>query len=88
MKFEKYEECEDEGYNGELVGTAEYIAPEALENKNVGIGVDIWALGCILYLFMHGKTPFKDRSDLLIFENILNKDVVFDEVVIIYTGCR
>jgi serine/threonine protein kinase len=88
LKFEKFEEFNDEGYNGDLVGTAEYIAPETLENKVVGNGVDLWALGCILYLLLHGRTPFKDKTDLLTFDNILHKDVIINEVNINYTGNR
>ncbi len=70
----------DEIYNGDLVGTPEYIAPETLQNKNIGIGVDLWALGCILYLFIHGKTPFKDKTDYNIFVNILHNNVIFKDV--------
>ncbi len=88
MKFEKLEDVDEEGYNGELVGTAEYIAPETLENKIVGIGVDLWALGCILYLFLHGTTPFKDKSNLLIFDNILHKKAVINQVYAVYIGFR
>jgi serine/threonine protein kinase len=85
MKFDKkkakFVPLEDSGeFHGELVGTAEYVAPETLENKNIGIGVDLWALGCILYLIFHGKTPFKDKTELLIFDNILHKPVVIKEV--------
>jgi serine/threonine protein kinase len=81
MKFEKYDENDDESYNGELIGTADYIAPETLENKVVGIGVDLWALGCILYLFVHGTTPFKDKSNILIFDNILHKNAIINQVL-------
>ena len=71
---------EDDNQDSELVGTAEYVAHETLENKCSGINVDLWALGCILYLFFHGKTPFKDKTNLLIFDNILNKPFNISEV--------
>jgi serine/threonine protein kinase len=64
----------------DLVGTADYIAPETLQNSEPDFSVDIWALGCIVYQFLHGKTPFKDKTNLLIFDNILNKDVSFRSV--------
>jgi serine/threonine protein kinase len=70
----------------DLVGTAEYIAPEVLEGKSVDFGVDLWALGCIIYLFLHGKTPFKDKANLLIFDNVLNKSPMFKDVSI-FANC-
>ena len=87
MKFDKKKmkfipNDNNEIYNGVLIGTPEYIAPETLQNKSIGIGVDLWALGCILYLFIHGRTPFHDKTDMNIFENILNKDVIFNNVCI------
>jgi serine/threonine protein kinase len=66
----------------DLVGTAEYVSPEVLSNdvNNIGPAVDLWALGCMIYLFYVGVTPFKDKTDLLIFDKILNKDPVIPEV--------
>ena len=31
-------------------------------------------MGCIIYLFFHGETPFKDKTNSLIFEKIKNND--------------
>lgn len=43
-----------------LCGTPNYIAPEILSNKNGhSYGVDIWALGVILYTFLVGVPPFE-----------------------------
>jgi 3-phosphoinositide dependent protein kinase-1 len=78
LRFVKREN--NETNETDLVGTAEYVAPETLENKNIGIGVDLWALGCIIYQFLHGRTLFKDKSNLLIFDNILHKSVTFKQV--------
>jgi len=46
-------------------GTVNYISPETLcpgESGRVKVGhkSDIWALGCILHLFVYGKTPFAE----------------------------
>jgi serine/threonine protein kinase len=80
LRFINKEIEEEFSYPGcELAGTAEYVAPETLADKNIGISVDLWALGCIIYLFLHGRTPFKDKSDLLIFDNILYKSVKYND---------
>ena len=40
-------------------------------------GVDLWALGCIVYKFFEGKTPFEEESENKIFEKIHNQDLRF-----------
>jgi serine/threonine protein kinase len=58
----------------DLIGTSEYISPEALFQGEYSPSVDLWALGCIIYLFFHGVTPFKDKNNPLIFEKIRKND--------------
>lgn len=46
-----------------------YRAPEMLDtwsNSEVGVKVDIWSLGCILYILCYRKHPFEDSSKLRI----------------------
>jgi hypothetical protein len=60
-------------HRNSLVGTAEYASPEMLNNEVYShITNDLWALGCIIYKFLHGKTPFKGSNEEVIFNNILN----------------
>jgi len=60
-------------YDEGLLGTAEYASPEMINNNVINsLSTDIWALGCIIYNFFHGKTPFKGCSESVIFENIKN----------------
>ena len=53
-----------------FVGTAEYVSPEVLGDKPAGFGSDIWALGIMIYQMFYGKTPFKEKTNYLIFRKI------------------
>ena len=55
-----------------FVGTAEYMSPEIINSKKAGYYSDIWSMICILYLCFTGHTPFSDKTEYLIFQNILN----------------
>ena len=54
-----------------FVGTAEYVSPEVLLDKESSPASDLWALGCILYQFFVGQPPFKCKTEYLIFEAII-----------------
>uniref|UniRef100_A0A0N4ZJC5 Protein kinase domain-containing protein n=1 Tax=Parastrongyloides trichosuri TaxID=131310 RepID=A0A0N4ZJC5_PARTI len=49
--------------------TPMYRAPEIMEiysNYPIGVGMDIWALGCVLYYLCFQRHPFEDSSKLRI----------------------
>lgn len=46
---------------GTFVGTPLYVAPEMLEASMAGKFTDLWALGCMIYQFHVGKTPFQGK---------------------------
>lgn len=58
-----------------LLGSPDYMAPEMIEDK-VNYGdikkIDFWSLGCILYEFLVGITPFGGTSPKDVFSNIIN----------------
>jgi serine/threonine protein kinase len=54
-----------------FVGTAEYVSPEVLTGKPVHYGVDLWALGCIIYQMLEGRPPFKAATEYLTFEKVM-----------------
>lgn len=72
------EEDEDEDEDGEkeksrrptFCGTAEYVSPEMLFGEDVEYEADYWALGCIIYKLITGSSPFKEKSQFLVFQNI------------------
>ncbi|CAB3405310.1 unnamed protein product [Caenorhabditis bovis] len=45
-----------------LCGTPNYIAPEVLNKMGHSFEVDIWAVGCILYILLFGHPPFESKS--------------------------
>ena len=55
-----------------LVGTVEYMAPEIINSKEIGFYTDMWSAICILFLCLTGNTPFNDKTEHLIVQNILN----------------
>ena len=60
-----------------FVGTADYVSPEMLESKDVDTRCDLWGMGVMLYVQLTGRLPFRGRSDMLTFENIQNRKLVF-----------
>jgi eukaryotic-like serine/threonine-protein kinase len=52
-------------YEGQLVGTPEYLAPEQARDAHAcDIRADLYGLGCVLYHALTGAPPFQDSSPL------------------------
>lgn len=54
-----------------IVGTPDYVAPEAILGTGSGPAVDWWALGVILFELITGIPPFNADTVDAVFENIL-----------------
>lgn len=60
-----------------FVGTAEYVSPELLTDKNACKASDLWAFGCILYQLLAGRPPFKAGNEYQTFQKIVGLDYEF-----------
>src|SRR5207253_4323296 len=49
--------------DGQLVGTAQYLAPELIEGRVASPASDVYALGCLLHECLAGAPPFAGRGD-------------------------
>jgi serine/threonine protein kinase len=47
---------------GEIVGTPAYMSPEQIRGEELGFQSDIYAMGCILYHLLTGRTPYTGGS--------------------------
>eukprot|EP00949_MAST-11_sp_MAST-11-sp1_P003962 g3962.t1 len=59
-------------------GTPDYLAPELISGEKHGTGVDIWALGTIMYEMLVGIPPFNAPTVSQIFENIQNRNCTWE----------
>lgn len=55
------------------VGTPLYIAPELVLNKPYSFNVDVWSVGCVLYMLATSKVPFKSSNLITLGHLIVNK---------------
>lgn len=62
-----------------FVGTAEYVSPELLRDKNACKASDLWAFGCIIYQLLAGRPPFKAANEYLTFQKILALEYSFPD---------
>eukprot|EP00826_Nyctotherus_ovalis_P020554 TRINITY_DN1646_c0_g1_i14.p1 TRINITY_DN1646_c0_g1~~TRINITY_DN1646_c0_g1_i14.p1 ORF type:complete len:425 (+),score=113.38 TRINITY_DN1646_c0_g1_i14:150-1424(+) len=66
-----------EQYGTTFVGSPEYVSPEVLRSEESSPGSDLWALGCLIYKFLVGVSPFCRSTSFLTFEAITRSDFTF-----------
>jgi 3-phosphoinositide dependent protein kinase-1 len=62
-----------------FVGTAEYVSPELLTDKNACKASDLWAFGCIIYQLLAGRPPFKAANEYQTFQKIVGLEYTFPD---------
>lgn len=58
-----------------VMGTAGYIAPEALSGGETGLGVDVYALGVLFWYMLVGALPFEADDDSAVFYKTVHEPV-------------
>ncbi|CAA22861.1 MAPK-activated protein kinase Srk1 [Schizosaccharomyces pombe] len=58
-------------------GTMGYTAPEIVRDERYSKGVDMWALGCVLYTILCGFPPFYDESISLLTKKVSRGEYSF-----------
>ena len=51
---------------GQALGSMDYMAPEQIRGEEVSAAADIYALGCVMYESLCGRTPFADAQGMRI----------------------
>lgn len=63
----------------EILGTAEYLAPELLKKEPHDHRVDLYSFGILLYRLIYGKFPFSSTHQLEIYKEHISKEFIFPE---------
>eukprot|EP00520_Triparma_pacifica_P018438 CAMPEP_0118652076 /NCGR_PEP_ID=MMETSP0785-20121206/11123_1 /TAXON_ID=91992 /ORGANISM="Bolidomonas pacifica, Strain CCMP 1866" /LENGTH=334 /DNA_ID=CAMNT_0006544565 /DNA_START=71 /DNA_END=1071 /DNA_ORIENTATION=- len=61
-----------------LCGTAEYLAPEMIENVGHGLSVDWWSLGVLVYEMLSGHPPFYGDTPYDTYKQVVEAKVKFE----------
>jgi serine/threonine protein kinase len=66
-------------FTGDSIGTPLYMAPEIFRFEQYTKAADIWSLGCVIYEFIHGYTPyFFEELDIdIILECIETNEITY-----------
>ena len=70
---------DDDGFCSTRCGTPSYVSPELLLGHRYNGSVDMWSVGCIIYMLLAGYPPFQAPDHRTLFRAIRAGDYVFHE---------
>jgi len=60
-------------------GTPAFVAPEILVGKRYNTQVDMWSVGCLIYILLCGYPPFQDQTVRGVFRKIRGSNFSFHD---------
>jgi calcium/calmodulin-dependent protein kinase I len=60
-------------------GTPAFVAPEILLGLPYNTSVDLWSIGCLLYMLIGGYPPFQGANHRALFRKVRASDFIFHE---------
>jgi len=69
-KFTRNEAPLTEGY---VLGTAGYLAPEAIKGEPLTLQVDVYSIGVLFYHLLSGHLPFEGQENATVFYKTINE---------------
>jgi calcium/calmodulin-dependent protein kinase I len=60
-------------------GTPAFVAPEILLGLPYNVSVDLWSIGCLLYMLIGGYPPFQGANHRALFRKVRASDFIFHE---------
>lgn len=67
-------ECDALLEAGIVCGTTNYLAPEVIDRKGFKRQSDVWAIGVIAFVLVHGYKPFEDEDEQATYKRISRAD--------------
>jgi 3-phosphoinositide dependent protein kinase-1 len=63
---------DDGSMRNSFVGTQDYVSPEVLSGEKAATkACDLWAVGCMIFQILSGRSPFRAATEYLTFELIM-----------------
>ena len=87
IEFGSARKLDSESKRQSFVGSLNYLSPEMIKGQPPSLGSDLWALGCIVYKMLTGRTAFPGLQSNAVTSQIMNGVIEWPEEPIIDPSC-